>query len=378
VKAKELCYFDNAATSFPKPAAVVRESMRCMREYCGNPGRGSHRLSLLASEKLYEARELCALLFGAQSSENVVFTLNATHALNTAIFGLCPEGAHVLISDLEHNSTLRPLEYLKRYKGVSYSVFSTSGDILANVEKIIKENTAMLVCTHTSNICNKVLPLPKIGRLLHEKGIIFVVDASQSAGVHRIDMQASRISALCFPGHKGLLGPQGVGGAVFSDGILPRPLIYGGSGSESRLLLMPDKLPDRLEAGTMATPAIAGLCEGIKYVLQRGEENIFEKECSVMDTVRKRFSGDERIETYSKGRGGIWLFNIKGQSSQKTAQRLDDLGVCVRAGLHCAPLAHKTLETPESGAVRVSAGALTTASDGERFCVALEKVLRFV
>lgn len=371
-----ICYFDNAATTFPKPLAVVSEIERCMRCYSGNPGRGSHRMALWASEKLYETRELAADLFNISKPERVVFTMNTTQALNIAIRGLIKEKSHVLLSDLEHNSTLRVVEYLKRTKGVEYSIFSTDGDVIKSMEMLMRKNTSAVICTHGSNITNVILPLERIGAFARKKGLIFIVDAAQTAGTHTIDMEKSHISALCVPGHKGLLGPQGVGMAIFSPDVYPIPLIYGGSGSLSESPYMPDILPDRLEAGTMPTPCIAGLCEGMKYILKTGVDRIFEREALIMESITKRFERDGRIVTYSRNRGPIWLFNVRGVSSQETARLLDEYGVCVRPGLHCAPLAHKKLGTPKDGAVRVSAGPFNSCSDADMFCASLERVIR--
>lgn len=372
---KELCYLDNAATTFPKPREVVLETMRCMQKYCGNPGRGSHFLARAAADKLYEARELASQLFGLSDPAGVVLTMNATHALNLAIFTAVPEGSHVLLCDLAHNSTLRPLEHLKRTKGIEYTVFSHMGNVMENIENAVRSNTTALICTHASNITNSLLPLEKIGRYLSKRGICFIVDASQSAGAHKINMEEWEISALCMPGHKGLCGPQGTGLALFSSHTLPSPLLYGGSGSDSLLLGMPDALPERLEAGTMATPSVAGLVEGMKYVIKRGEENIFLSEVAVIEKIKAAFENDERIEVYSRGCGSIWLFNIKGKSPQSVSQSLDKMGICTRAGLHCAPLAHKTMKTPAGGAVRVSAGPMNTLKDSEKFIKALKKLL---
>ena len=370
-----ICYLDNAATTFPKPVAVRREMDRCIATYCGNPGRGSHRMALMSSEAIYEARSLACRLFGSEDTERAVLTMNATHALNIAIMGLLNEGDHVLISDLEHNSVLRPVVYLAKTRGVEFSIFQTKGDILDNVKRLIKKNTRAVICTHQSNITNIKLPVEELGKMLYRLGILFIVDASQSAGSCKIDMTASRISVLCTAGHKGLLGPQGTGLCIFSSEIMPFPLMHGGSGSDSRSPEMPEVLPDRFEAGTMNTPGAAGLSAGISYVLKTGEENIRKKESALIEKIRAHYMGNKRIKEYSEGEGAIWLFNIKGVSSQKTAEILDKHGVCVRPGLHCAPLAHMTLGTPKDGAVRVSTGPLTTEADVNRFIDALDRVL---
>ena len=375
ISAKSICYFDNAATTFPKPLGVTVEMERCMRYYAGNPGRGSHKMSLMASEKLFEARTLAAKLFHISQPEQVVFTMNTTHALNMAIIGLVREKSHIILSDLEHNSTLRVAEYLKRTKGVEYSIFSTDGDVVEQLERLVRKDTSAVICVHGSNVTNVFLPLERIGAFAKKRGIYFIVDAAQSAGSHAINMEKCHISALCVPGHKGLLGPQGVGMAIFSPDVTAEPLIYGGSGSLSKSLDMPPYLPDRLESGTMPTPCIAGLCEGMKYILKTGEAEIFERESLIMDSIKRRFDHDGRIVTYSRNRGPLWLFNVRGISSAETARILDGFGVCVRPGLHCAPLAHKTLGTPEGGAVRVSAGPFSEKTDAEVFCDCLERTL---
>ncbi|MDD6094741.1 MAG: aminotransferase class V-fold PLP-dependent enzyme [Clostridia bacterium] len=370
-----ITYLDCAATSFPKPPKVTDEMCRCMREYCGNPGRGSHIMALRASEVIYKCRESACELFGCPSPENAVLTLNATHALNIAIMGLVPEGSHVIISDMEHNSVLRPVEYLKRTKGVSYSVFSTKGDIGENIRRLITPKTSAVICNHSSNIINRTLPQAEIGELCRNAGILFILDASQSAGVHDINMERDGISALCFPGHKGLLGPEGCGMALFYDGVIPRPLMYGGSGVNSEEISMPDFLPDRLEAGTMSAPCAAGLLEGIKYVKNRKTRSILLHEKSLTDRLFDRYENSPLLTVYGERGGGLFLFTVKDQTPQKTGALLNEHGICVRTGLHCAPLAHKTVGTPPGGAVRLSVGPLTLQSDILRFIHVMDKYI---
>lgn len=332
-------------------------------------------MALMAAEKLYEGRALTAELFRAEDPEGVVFTLNTTYALNLAILGLVREGDHVIISDMEHNSVLRPVEYLKRYKGVEYSVFSTKGDIWESVRPLIRKNTRAVICAHASNITGKVIPVERLSPFLREREILLVVDGAQSAGTRRIDMEKMGIDVLCVPAHKGLLGPQGAGVAVFRKDLVLRSFITGGSGALSRETEMPAYLPDRLEAGTMATPAVAGLCEGIKYVLKRGEESIARSEGRLTERISEAFADDRRVCTYGEGGGGIWLFNVRGVPSQTVSRLLDERGICTRPGLHCAPLAHKTLGTPEDGAVRVSAGPLTRPWQADHFIRSLREIL---
>ncbi len=366
-----MIYLDNAATTFPKPPEVVNAAYECMSKWCGNPGRGSHRLAIRASQALFDCREEASALFGLENSDNVVITSNATYALNAAIFGLVGEGDHVIISDLEHNSVLRPVEFLRQSRGVRYDIFSTRGDPCASVRKLIRPNTRALICTHSSNIVNRRLPAEELGLLCRRSGILFILDASQSAGSVDINMKRDGISALCCAGHKGLLGPQGSGLALFADGILPAPFAYGGSGINSLDIDMPEFLPDRLEAGTMATPAAAGLTEGIKYVRRRGADAIGKYERELCARIHRKLSAHKEIRLYSAEGGALCLFNVRGMTAQECAARLDEAGICVRAGLHCAPLAHKTVGTPEGGAVRASVGPFSTAQEADDFCSVL-------
>lgn len=366
-----MIYLDNAATCFPKPSSVSREVVRCMQKYCGNPGRGSHALSLAAAEKVYECRAELAALMNAGDAESVVFTMNATMALNMAIKGLVRDGDHVLLSDMEHNAVLRPVHRLAADGRITYDVFPTfptdptrsPAEICASIRQRIRPNTRLLVCAHASNICSATLPLDEIGMLCHENGILFVVDASQSAGHLPIDLRQMHVDALCLPGHKGLLGPPGTGALLLGDGIRPSTLIEGGSGYHSRDPFMPDEPPERYEAGTLPTAALAGLCEGIREVRRRDVASIRAHECSLVSLLKERLSESERITLYAAHHSGsILLFNVDGIGSDHLGQLLNERGFCVRSGLHCAPLAHATLQTPPSGAVRVSPSLFNTPS----------------
>ncbi len=358
-------YLDNAATSFPKPAAVTEEMVRCMKEYCGNAGRGTHYYSRKASEMIYETREHIADMFGTDLPENIVFTFNTTYALNLAIKSLVKEGMHILISDMEHNSVLRPVEALKYSKSVKYSVFSTylknEDEIINNISRYINNKTGMLICQYASNICGTVLPIKRIGELCRKRGIYFIVDAAQSAGLFDIDIKDLGISALCFPSHKALLGPQGIGVIIFSEDIKNTgklaSVIEGGSGSGSKSLLMPEHLPDRFEVGTMPAPAIAGLNKGLEFVKQNKPEQIRAYEESLGNMLKSELLNMSKVRVYCAHLpSSIVLFNIRGLSSNQVSTELDDLGICTRSGYHCAPLAHETLKTGENGAVRISFG----------------------
>lgn len=369
-----MIYLDNAATTFPKPRSVISEMSKCMREYCGNPGRSSHKLSLAAALKIYECRCEAAELFRCSEPENIVFTYNTTYAINIAVKSILGVGSHVLISDMEHNSVWRPIAEMKRRKILNYDIFRSFGgvteDVIRDITSKIKEETQAVVCTHASNITNTVLPINEIGKLCREKGLIFIVDAAQSAGVYDIDIEKMNIDILCVPGHKGLYGPQGSAMIIFNPRLKKNPaaslrtIIEGGNGLNSLEDVMPDMLPEKYEAGTLATPCIAGLSEGIKFVKKEGVSSILSHEQELYSLLYENFANNERIVIYNNSSvpGGTLLFNIRGVGSSNVAQSLDKESICVRSGLHCAPLAHKTLGTSD-GAVRVSFGIFNKRKD---------------
>ncbi len=368
-----MIYFDNAATTFPKPECVVEEVSTCLREYCGNPGRGSHSLSLRASEAVFRARESICALFNGQSAERCIFTLNTTYALNIALKSALSEGCHILVSDLEHNSVIRQVIKLKNEGRIQYSIFSTFGGdperIIGDIRSKIKRNTTILICQIASNICGITMPVEQIGKLCRKYGIIFIADAAQYAGVYPIDIKSMNIDALCFPAHKGLYGPQGAGGILLSERFpdRTRTLIEGGSGSNSLNTRMPDEYPDRFEAGTLPTPALAGLIKGIEFVESIGHSSIIEHESELTSILLNGLLNDKRYEVYVPIEDcGIVLFNLIGSSSANVARELDHRGVCTRAGFHCAPLAHRTLDTGSSGAVRISFGIFNNRDEVRR------------
>lgn len=371
-----MIYLDNAATSFPKPPPVLSAMRDCCARYCGNPGRGSHILALRSAETVYACREALAELFGSEHPENVVFTLNATMAINLAIKGLAGAGDHILFSDLEHNAVRRPIAALAAEKRITCSVFPslagradrTDEAILAGIRKLLRPNTRILVCTHASNICPVTMPLEAIGALCREKGIRFIVDAAQSAGHLPIDMERMGIDILCAPGHKGLLGGQGCGFLILRDGIRLRTLTEGGSGVDSVPAEMPEDPPERYEAGTLSTPAIAGLLAGVRYIRQVGLDRVRTHLTSWNRRLRERLETDPRVEILTpETDGAILLFRMAGIPSERVGAELNRHGICVRAGLHCAPLAHQTIGTFPDGAVRVSPGIFTRPAEADAF-----------
>ena len=377
-----MIYLDNAATTYPKPKSVYDECLSCMKSYGGNPGRGSHALSLAAAEKIYECRGNIASFFGSESPENVFFTLNTTHSLNTVIKGVLHEGDHVLISDLEHNSVYRPVYRLAREGYIKFGVFrSFAGqahsalDILNDIESKLTLKTRLIVCTHASNICSEVLPIEEIGALCERRGIFFCIDAAQSAGHMPIDIKACRARAICAPGHKGLYGPQGCGVVVLSDGAALNTLTEGGNGINSLEGSMPEFSPERYEAGTLPTPAIAGLCEGVREISALGTARIHEHEKTLFRYAKKRLYGIGGVKIYAPdAEGSVLLFNKDGVSPDTLGEGLNSRGICVRGGYHCAALAHSALKTPPGGAVRASFGIYNTESDVDALAEAVKEI----
>ena len=363
-----MIYFDNAATSFPKPSAAIEEALACMRDYGGNAGRGSHRMALAAAEKIYACRELLSEFFGLHAPERIVFVSNTTHALNLAIKGLLRAGSHVLISELEHNAVRRPLAALEQRGKITFDLFPAVGlhssEIVAGIRARITPCTAAVICTHASNICSLSLPIREIGALCRQHQIYFILDAAQSAGHLPIDMTRDCIDALAAPAHKGLLGIQGAGILALGEGVCPTTLIEGGSGYQSISPYMPDEFPERYEAGTLPTPAIASLLGGMSFLRENGIENLQSRVKTLFLSTRERVESLQGFEIYQKDTAGaVFLFNKRGVPSTVLAQWLDKNGICARAGLHCAPLAHNALGTPEGGAVRLGFGPFNTAAE---------------
>lgn len=380
-----MIYLDQAATSFPKPHAVYDEVLRCMTRYGGNPGRGSHALSLAAAEKIYDCRALAAEFFGVDDPARVFFTMNTTHGLNTVLKGLLRAGDHVLISDLEHNAVYRPLYKMEQSGRIALSTFpSMVGDprrnamrICAGIARRMRPQTRMVVCTHISNICSLMMPIKEIGGFCHRHGLLFVVDAAQSAGHETILVDEMNIDALCVPGHKGLYGPQGCGMVILGKGILPESLTEGGNGVHSLEGTMPDFSPERYEAGTLPTPAIAGLYEGLRAVREVGVETIAEHERRLYRCARDFLGNQKGVVLYApEYEGSTLLFNFDGISAERTGELLNDAGVFVRSGYHCTALGHKTLGTPEGGAVRISFGMYNTANEVDALGMTVRKILR--
>jgi len=362
---KRIVYFDNAATTYPKPEAVVRAAADAMRNAGGNPGRGSHKLSAAAAELVFDCRTAAAELFGAEP-ECVVFTVNATYALNFAVKGLAEPGCHILIDNYAHNAAYRPVAALADAGLAEYDLYDASGDgdeTLENIRNKLRPETRIVLATHQSNICSHVLPVEKIGRLCAQYGIHFIVDASQSAGHLPIDLRRMNITALCMPGHKGLYGPMGVGMLISAPDVRYHTLIEGGAGIRSLDAAMPEDLPERLEAGTLPLPAIAGLLAGIRFVRRTGLQEIRLHECTLTSELTDRLAGLPGVTVYGESVGPVVSFNLDGFSPAEVGAHLASRGICVRTGYHCAPLAHRTVGSFENGSVRAGVSYFNKMAD---------------
>jgi len=378
-------YMDNAATSFPKPDRVTHEVFRCLSEYSGNPGRSSHPLSIAAAAKIYECREQVGALVNA-TPESVIFTHNATAALNLTMKGAIGPNEHFIISNMEHNAVYRPAIALTEQAQATFDFIDALAPVeqlLCSVEGKITPQTRALICTHASNICPLVLPIEQLGQLCCRHGIFFIVDAAQSAGREDICMKRQNIDALVLAGHKGLLAPMGVGVLVLSERLQNylanrSTLFEGGSGIDSLSLTMPALFPERFEAGTPALPAIAGLCEGVKFVRDLTPRVICEMEDFHYRRMREILLNTKNVTLYTPEflNGGVLLFNIDNIHSEHAAALFAERGVYLRAGLHCAPLAHERIGTLSHGAVRASIGWATSSRDIEIFANALSEITK--
>lgn len=378
---EKVIYLDHAATGWPKPPAVYRAIEKAIAERGGNPGRSGHVLSLRASRAIYECREAVCRLLNFDSPERVVFTQNTTYALNTALKGTLSMGDHVVISNLEHNSVLRPLHALSQTRHITYTMFDATDDddeqTIYCLRRALRENTRAVVITAASNVCGKLLPLRAIGAICRARGILFIVDCAQAGGV--IPMDASVIGAdiYCFAGHKGLYGPQGTGFMVCANkDINPLPLAEGGNGMQSESREMGELLPERLEAGTQNTPGICGLSAGIGYVLGEGIESIFGKTLHMTRYCTDGLKNIDGVRVYGDYgvKAPVVLFNKEGIAPEQLSAALSELGICTRSGLHCAPTAHEALGTGKSGGVRVSFGHRNTKNELDRFLYAVSHI----
>ncbi len=367
-----MIYLDNAATSFPKPAAVYDKIDRFMRESCANPGRSSHAMARESALCVMKAREQLAALFNVSNPLQIGFTSNATMALNMAIQGVLKKGDHVVTTAMEHNSVLRPLYELKKNGIITYTVVMPKNRFGAidyyAISRAIRTNTRLIILTASSNVTGTIMPYGEVGELARKKGILYLVDASQGAGVLPFDVKAMSISLLAFPGHKGLMGPQGTGGLFVDEKISLRPIIQGGTGSRSFETIHPVFMPDLIESGTLNTPGIAGLGAGAEFIIKTGTKTILEKKELLLLKLYERLAPHNRIKLFSMveahQNSGIIALLVKNMDSSETANLLDSrYHIAVRPGFHCAPLAHQALGTEKTGLVRLSIGFFNTPDE---------------
>ena len=364
-----MIYFDNAATTLRKPDCVVQAVTEAMCSL-GNSGRGIHSGALSASRIIYNTRVALAQLFGAESPERIAFTANSTQALNIAIKGTLNPGDHVITTALEHNSVLRPL-YELEYRGVQLTILPADrmGNIrYEDIEPAIKPNTKAIITTHGSNLTGNLLDIGRIGSIAKKHGLIYIVDASQTAGVFHIDVQKMGIDILCFTGHKGLLGPQGTGGIYVREGVEVRPLLSGGSGVQTHLRQHPPQMPTALEAGTLNGHGIAGLGAAVRYLQKTGLDTIRAKEQALMWEFYTQVQKIPGITVYGDfsncNRCAIVSLNVRDYDSGEVSDALStEYGIATRPGAHCAPLMHQALGTVEQGAVRFSFSHYNTTEE---------------
>ena len=375
-----MIYLDNAATTLTKPPAVGQAIIKALQTL-GNTARGAHGYSIDAASAVYDTRVKLAELFNCNRPDHVVFTNNATQALNTAIDGVLSQGDHVISTDLEHNSVLRPLYRIQKERGVEVDFVPADRNGNLNYddfERLIRPNTKAIVCTHASNLTGNMTDIKRIGEIAHGHDILLIVDAAQTAGTKPIDVEALGIDVLCFTGHKGLMGPQGTGGMCIRKGVMIRPLLVGGTGVQTYSPTQPDRLPTRLEAGTLNGHGIAGLSAAIDFINKIGLDQIEQKETQLTPRFYHGVKEIDRIKIYgdfSRDHAAIVTLNIGEMDSGEVADLLfERYGIAVRAGAHCAPRLHLALGTKEQGAVRFSFSYFNTEDEIDQAIGAVKEI----
>ena len=376
-----MIYLDNAATTFPKPRQVYEAVLDCMENYGANPGRAGHKLAMRAGREIYECRENIAKLLNVSNPMSIVFTHNATDSLNLAIKGVVKSGDHIITTSIEHNSVIRPIKALEK-NGVENTIVKCDryGHLDPNdIKKAIKPNTKLIVTTHASNVCGTIVDIESVGNIAKENNVLYLVDASQTLGVYDIDIQKINVDMIAAPGHKCLLGPQGTGMLYIRDGLEVNILKEGGTGSNSEDLFQPNMMPDRYESGTHNTPGIAGLNAGVKFILETGIDKIRKHEEELCEYMLTKLTEVPNIKIYgpldSKKRAAVISINIGDIDSGEITFILDDMyEIATRSGIHCSPLAHKTLGTLRQGTVRFSLGYFNTKDDIDKAVEALKEI----
>ncbi len=375
-----MIYLDNSATTFVKPKEVLRKLNLAVTKCAANPGRSGHKLSIMAASEVESTRQKLAEMFCLESESNVIFTANCSAALNLAILGSVKSGGHVVCTENEHNSVLRPLEHLKAQGKIDYTVARQSkpgGICREDIEKCLRKNTYMVICNHISNVNGDTCDIHAVGELCKEKGLLFLVDGAQSGGHEIINMKKDNISFLALAPHKGFYALQGLGVLLASKPEALSPIIFGGTGTNSLELVQPEILPERFEVGTIATPAIFALSGGIDFV----KEN-FQQLRDHLDDLTTFLHYELsyyplQIYTTTENAKGVFAFNLPNMHSSEVASLLDEkYGICVRGGYHCAAKKHEALGLLDRGAVRASLSFFTTFSDVQKFILAIKSILR--
>ena len=377
-------YFDNAATSYPKPESVYETVYKFMKDIGASSGRGAYRKALEADRMIYETRRKIANLFGVRDVSRIIFTANATDSLNLALKGLLKPSSHVVTTSMEHNAVWRPLKRLQCEREIEITPVQCNSDGALNIQNladVIKPNTKLVVLLHASNVVGTIMPIKAIGQITREQKIPLLVDTAQTAGVYPIDVEELNIDMLAFTGHKGLLGPQGTGGLYIREGIKLEPLKEGGTGGESILETQPANLPDRYEAGTLNTPGLVGLGAGVSFILSEGVEKIRVKEITLTQHLIQKLSEIPEIEIYGPKNAakqvGVVSINVADYAPEEIGYTLDETyGIMVRTGLHCAPCAHRTIGTIERGTLRIGLGYFNTEEEIDYFVQSIKSIVR--
>ena len=372
-----MIYLDSAATTFQKPPSVARAMVEALNTM-SSPGRGGHPLAMQAAETAFRCRSELAELFHVRSPEQVVLTMNATHALNIAVKSLVPPGGSAVISGYEHNAVTRPLAALGAKVSVADGPLFHPEAVTEAFEALVRPGVDAVICTHVSNVFGFVQPVEAVAAVCRRQGVPLMIDASQSAGILPLDLEALGAAYIAMPGHKGLYGPQGTGVLLCGRDAKPKPLMEGGTGSISLSQDMPDFLPDRLEAGTHNMPGIAGLLAGVEFVRRQGTEAILRREHALTRRTAEGLAGFPGVEVFALPEGaaqaGVLSFRIPGRDAEAVGEALAERGIAVRAGLHCAPLAHRTAGTLGTGTVRVSFSTFNTLREADALVQAVEDI----
>lgn len=377
-----MIYFDNAASSYPKPPTVISGVQRFIKTNGANPGRSGHKPALDAAAVVFETRCNIADMFGVKEAENVAFVPNATYGLNMLLMGILRRGDHVVTTELEHNSVLRPLNFLSTAVGIRYDIAAVDmyddGKTVDNILSLVSTSTRAVVCTQCSNVCGKVMPIKMIASAL-PRDVVLVVDGSQGAGVIKTDISADGIDYYCAPSHKGLLGLQG-SGFIAVNSEVPLAVITGGTGSESDSLIQPSYMPDAFESGTVATPSIVSMKYSTDFIKFFGVDKIYSHKRWLTRYLDEKLCDIRGVTTYvdtgASDFVGTVCFNVSGKHSDETAAYLAANGICVRSGLHCAPFVHKKFGTERSGAVRVSFSCFNTKNEIDELIKTINKYIK--